>query len=231
MTTEDFFAANGPTEFIDRLAAVLGIPSYRIRVVDIRSGSTIVDFALTGNENLASNPASSPNYTNAQQEELVKINTLLLTMAQNGSLVLNAPILSIVTTTNFTTAQSPTISYPTVITPNVTNPASDGSPIIVGTDRGTDLDWWVYLLIGVGCLVAVGVLITVGIVLRLFYRKIYGSIEVVSVDISQSMKDFQKVEPEKPVEVHDLLQETPTTQLYAEARSSKPTQPPRAARW
>lgn len=235
MTTAEFFSSNGPTEFVDRLAAILGIPSYRIRVVDIKSGSTIVNFALTGNENLASKSASSSNFSSALQEELVQVNNLLLTMAQNGSLVLNAPILSIESTTNFTTSVNATVTLPSVITPNLTNPSPDGD-ISGGNSSSSDIDleWWVYLLIGVGCLLAVGVLITIGIVLRLCYKTMYGPVEPVSINVSQSVLDFQKVEAEKPVEVHDLegLQDAPTTQLYAEARAiSKPNQPPRAARW
>jgi len=233
MTTADFFAKNGQTEFVDRLAAVLGIPSYRIRVVDIRAGSTIVDFALTGNENLASKKASTANYSNALQEELMQLNTLLLTMAQNGSLVLNAPILSIESTANFTTSVNGTVSYPTVITPNPTNTPTNGDDVGSNSSQNsTNLDWWVYLLIGVGCLMVVGVLITAGVVLRLCYKKINGPTEAVSVNISHSAVDFQKVE-EKPVEVHDLegLQDAPTTQLYAEAKAEKAAQPPRAARW
>jgi hypothetical protein len=122
-----------------------------------------------------------------------------------------------------------------VITPNLTNPSPDGD-ISGGNSSSSDIDleWWVYLLIGVGCLLAVGVLITIGIVLRLCYKKMYKPVEPVSINVSQSVLDFQKVEAGKPVEVHDLegLQDAPTTQLYAEARAiSKPNQPPRAARW
>jgi len=42
VTTDEFWATTGPTSFIDRLAAVLNIPTYRIRVVDTYRGSTVV---------------------------------------------------------------------------------------------------------------------------------------------------------------------------------------------
>jgi len=43
-TFAEFFSDGGTTTFIDRLAASLGVPSYKIKVVAIYSGSVIVDF-------------------------------------------------------------------------------------------------------------------------------------------------------------------------------------------
>jgi hypothetical protein len=42
VTTAEFWDGDGVTSFIDRLAAVLLIPPYRIRVVDTIEGSTIL---------------------------------------------------------------------------------------------------------------------------------------------------------------------------------------------
>jgi len=42
ITTSDFYASGGTSTFVDRVAAVLGIPIYSIRVVGIASGSTII---------------------------------------------------------------------------------------------------------------------------------------------------------------------------------------------
>ena len=45
-TLEEFFATGGSTEFIDRLATILNIPSYRIYVVQVYYGSVVVEFAI-----------------------------------------------------------------------------------------------------------------------------------------------------------------------------------------
>ncbi|OMJ78805.1 hypothetical protein SteCoe_21333 [Stentor coeruleus] len=47
MTLSDFYSTGGSIAFIDKLAAILKIPSYRIRVVNIREGSVIVDAMVT----------------------------------------------------------------------------------------------------------------------------------------------------------------------------------------
>lgn len=52
VTAEEFWATDGPTDFIDNLAAVLLIPSYRIRIVDTYEGSTVVVAAIHQDRNL-----------------------------------------------------------------------------------------------------------------------------------------------------------------------------------
>ncbi|MEE4248847.1 MAG: hypothetical protein V2I33_26015 [Kangiellaceae bacterium] len=49
MPLDEFFAADGETDFIDRLAAVLGIPSYQIRIFDVYEGSTVIKMAILPN--------------------------------------------------------------------------------------------------------------------------------------------------------------------------------------
>jgi len=45
-TMDEFFAEGGTTRFVDRLATSLGVPSHRIKVVSIYTGSVVVDFAI-----------------------------------------------------------------------------------------------------------------------------------------------------------------------------------------
>ena len=45
-TMNEFFADGGTTSFVDRLAASLGVPAYRIKVVSVYKGSVIVDFQI-----------------------------------------------------------------------------------------------------------------------------------------------------------------------------------------
>ena len=42
VTADEFWASGGATSFIDRLSAVLNIPSYRVRIVDSYNGSTVL---------------------------------------------------------------------------------------------------------------------------------------------------------------------------------------------
>ena len=46
----EFFADGGTTRFVDRLAASLGIDSFRIKVVSIYEGSVVVDFNVEQEE-------------------------------------------------------------------------------------------------------------------------------------------------------------------------------------
>ena len=46
-TFADFYSYGGTTEFVDRLASVLGIASYRIHVVQLYLGSVILGFEIT----------------------------------------------------------------------------------------------------------------------------------------------------------------------------------------
>lgn len=43
-TVEDFYKNNMAASFVDKMAAFLGISMDRIRIVNVRSGSAIVDF-------------------------------------------------------------------------------------------------------------------------------------------------------------------------------------------
>lgn len=194
MTTADFFASNGQTEFVDRLAAALNIPPYRIRVADIRAGSTIIEFALAGNENLASQYAKNTNYSNAMQEELISLNNLLLTLAQNGSLVLNAPLLSMTSSVNFTTPGNITSDTPVVITPETPSGSNDPVEAGDGSENKDVLEWWGILLI------VTGVLVIVGVAIYLVYRKFFRK----NVTVPQPTVIFERIKGDKDFDsMHD----------------------------
>jgi len=46
----EFYSDGGTTRFADRLAASLGIESFRIKVVAVYEGSTVVDFEIEAEE-------------------------------------------------------------------------------------------------------------------------------------------------------------------------------------
>ena len=88
ISIEDFFDNNGATAFVDKFAAMLNIPTYRIRIVNIRAGSTIIDFYVI--------PDDSAGLT--QTDELNELKSLKKTVedsANDGSLsdTLGYPIL------------------------------------------------------------------------------------------------------------------------------------------
>ena len=46
MSYDDFYKTNGPMLFIDKMAAFLGIPNNKLRIVSIVSGSVIINFEI-----------------------------------------------------------------------------------------------------------------------------------------------------------------------------------------
>jgi hypothetical protein len=93
MTVADFYNMNGPTLFVDRLAALLQIPSYLIRIVDVKSGSTIIFSHILETPDLASSDGTTSAASQAQLQNVK--NTLDAAYAAGTfSTIFNAPILS-----------------------------------------------------------------------------------------------------------------------------------------
>ena len=49
-TLTEFYSNGGTTRFVDRMAASLGIPSYRIKTLAVYSGSVVVDFVVEADD-------------------------------------------------------------------------------------------------------------------------------------------------------------------------------------
>lgn len=49
-TLADFYADGGTTRFVDRMAASLGIPAYRIKTIAVYEGSVIIEFSIEAEE-------------------------------------------------------------------------------------------------------------------------------------------------------------------------------------
>jgi len=95
MDVETFFDNAGPTTFIDRVAAVLGIPLNTIRVVSIAKGSTIINFWVDSQYQNNSNPALQQ----LANDELNNFENELNQAANNGSLnILGGTMMSFNTT-------------------------------------------------------------------------------------------------------------------------------------
>ena len=82
MTLDEFYSDNGPTLFVDRLAAMLDIPSYRIRIVNVRQGSVITDVEIIEKEEYM----ASTTTTSESQAELKALKAKLDSAASSGSL-------------------------------------------------------------------------------------------------------------------------------------------------
>jgi len=73
----DFFKNDGVSSFLDKFAAMSNIPSYRIRIVNIRSGSTIIDYYVVADDTLSSS---------ASEAELNSLNDDITQAASDGTL-------------------------------------------------------------------------------------------------------------------------------------------------
>ena len=94
VTTDEFWATTGPTSFIDRLAAVLNIPTYRIRVVDTYRGSTVVVGRILQDDQLSGSTDSSTG-EKSTIVELNQIQSLLVEKAQADELNMEYPVLEL----------------------------------------------------------------------------------------------------------------------------------------
>ena len=113
-TVEDFFKNDGESTFIDKISAFLNLDLSRVRIVNIRSGSVIVDFVVAENKNLTNSTSAADtfamdskdiNQTNqtlideyyAKKTELEQTAEKLKTGISSGQLALASKVLSIST--------------------------------------------------------------------------------------------------------------------------------------
>jgi hypothetical protein len=88
---DEFFNLDGPTKFIDRVAAVLGLDLTRIRVVSVRRGSVIVETHIDIDHQ---EEPSNPTNTNIINNQINDIITKIGAAVGTGNLaILNAKIL------------------------------------------------------------------------------------------------------------------------------------------
>jgi len=88
-TLSEFYADGGVTRFIDRLASSLGIHASRIKTVQVREGSVIIDFFIESE-------TTSDEDADQAQSELDDITAALLSIIEDGTIDLGAPILGFV---------------------------------------------------------------------------------------------------------------------------------------
>ena len=90
LTVEEFFAQNGPAAFIDKMAAVLKINPASIRIVEVKSGSTIVHFFV--DSSFQNNTRENDHAAKAELNTMV---TTLTAAVSSGELnILDSTILN-----------------------------------------------------------------------------------------------------------------------------------------
>jgi len=163
MTPEQFFADNGVTNFIDRLAAALNIPSYRIRVASVRRGSTIVDAHIIADSKISSADES--------KAELLSLSSDVEQKTKDGTLVLNGPIISVSTAySSADTSVKP--ETPDTVTPETTEDTEDDETSGNNDDDDDDskkkLPKWGIIVVAVG---GFAVFVLIGVVAFFAFRR------------------------------------------------------------
>ena len=92
VTSEEFWANSGPTDWIDRMAAVLNIQPYRVRVVDVYEGSVWVAGYIGPDDSLA-DTSDAETGGSGSLAELARIQDLLIQKAQNNELNMPYPLM------------------------------------------------------------------------------------------------------------------------------------------
>jgi hypothetical protein len=95
ITSEEFWASDGPTNFIDRLATALSIPTYRIRIVDTYEGSTVVKAHILQEDNYEGQTALDGSGEKRTIEELDELAAKLVTKAESNELEMGYPVMSL----------------------------------------------------------------------------------------------------------------------------------------
>jgi hypothetical protein len=125
-TLEEFYQNNGVASFIDKLTSFLGIETSRLKIVNIRRGSVIVDFFIdSAGANVDSETAKSIDLN----KYVAKISDAI----SSGSLPIEYPI-SEFKTTNLASAESATSSSP------LTNVTSNKTIIILGNNSNNIIE-------------------------------------------------------------------------------------------
>jgi hypothetical protein len=186
MTTDEFFADDGETNFIDRLAAVLGIPTYRIRIVDSYTGSTVLYLFIIRDDELAEGAETNVN----AMEELARVEASLVEKTESGALQdeLDMPIISVQSVVIDTTvaisddgttvvATETTVTYPGGKSPDdiADDPDKseyDDSSSSSSSDEADMLsDWQIALIAILGFIVLVGTGVAVGLLIWYYKQK------------------------------------------------------------
>lgn len=89
----DFYSNNGLTSFITNICAFLGIDTGRMKIVGVRSGSTVVEAVINTDPIDLNNSQTTSQDPQAVYNELDDLNTRLTNALGSGSINVGGPIL------------------------------------------------------------------------------------------------------------------------------------------
>lgn len=84
----DFYKNDGLTTFVDKMCAFLGIPTNKLRIANVRSGSVFIDFNIVGSESADADPEAEAKKLNAMKDKMITANN-------NGALDVGFPVKNI----------------------------------------------------------------------------------------------------------------------------------------
>ena len=106
MTITDFYANDGQTNFVDRMAAALNIPQSRIRVVGFYEGSVVIESQIEEENSLST--------TDEKITELETLSNSLQSLNNQGTLLGNWNVLDMAITINTYPGDVVSIAIPTI---------------------------------------------------------------------------------------------------------------------
>lgn len=92
---DEFYSQGGPTSFIDRVSAALGIHASQMKVVAVYTGSVVVEYEIEADEEEATESSDTSATSATAQLAAIESNlNALLTSDESSASVFGAPVLS-----------------------------------------------------------------------------------------------------------------------------------------
>ena len=198
-TLEEFYQNNGVASFIDKMTSFLGIEMSRLKIVNIRRGSVIVDFFIDS-------AAAHVGVEASKSVDLNKYISKISDAVNSGSLPIDYPVYEFKTVTLASEGSATTSS------PLLTNSTANKSIIILGNNSNNIIELMTSsnegltdaTKIGLALGVIVPVLsILFVIVLSIFSRK--NKLESVKMNLDTSSGTSVFNMPEKVIYIKDFI--------------------------
>jgi len=85
---DDFYKNDGLTTFVDKMCAFLGIPTNKLRIANVRSGSVYIDFNIVSDSSADADPEAEAKKLSEMKEKMITANS-------NGVLDVGFPVKNI----------------------------------------------------------------------------------------------------------------------------------------
>eukprot|EP01062_Namystynia_karyoxenos_P055446 TRINITY_DN4628_c0_g1_i4.p1 TRINITY_DN4628_c0_g1~~TRINITY_DN4628_c0_g1_i4.p1 ORF type:complete len:3892 (+),score=1173.80 TRINITY_DN4628_c0_g1_i4:73-11676(+) len=232
MTVEEFYDETGTEEFGRNIARLLGIPTSRIRIVDVQPGSTMVNFELISEDSQQFDSLAQKR----QLDEMAwRLGNLTLEELNQG---LNVPVseLPAVRLPTWGTCRSESETgndtYESVVT-SVADQDPELCSEALYRQQGEDSDdgeipWWVWLLVAIGAVVVIGVIAAAVLIFAPKGSKVADEPSPAGEKEVQQKEAAPPADPEGPGDASDFPDFSPP--VAGSASPSGPVGPGRVAR-